>query len=930
LTDGWPLRDYISPGLRVVHPDEAFPHMRPGDIAAHPWKYLRRDVPHVWYADERYPEMGFLNRDEATLLHNIALQFAGKHALEIGSWLGWSTCHLALAGVVLDVIDPAHDDPEVLGSVEQSLVACGVRERVNLARGRSPESIAQLGRKWSLFFIDGDHGAPAPLRDALACLPFATEDCAFVFHDVAAPDVADAVRALAERGFHVVIYQTAQLMALAWRGDITPVAHVPDRDVAWQLPPHLVGLPISGVDFVPPARTTYPQLRDLLVDGEPSKPSVCIVTGELIGPFRNGGVGTAMTGLAETLADAGLRVTVLYTGAVWTPGVPLDKWRTHYAARGIDLVALTIAGMQSIAGPVKDRGFGIPWLVYRWLAEHPFDVIHFNDTAGDGSLSLAAKKCGLAFRDSLLVVALHSPSRWVLELNQILPSSLTLAAFDSAEKLSIASADLLWSPSRYLLDWIAARDYELPAQTCIQQYAIPRGEQSAPRQQSPVTELVFFGRLEERKGLRVFCNAVNLLRDELAQRGITVTFLGKPERCGGMPSLDYITRRAAAWTFPIQTQPNLGQHEALQYLAAGARLAVMPSPFDNSPCTVYEALQHGIPFLASRTGGIPELIDEKDRGRVLFEYSSESLRDALHDALEHGVRIARAATSQDETRRTWLAMHEQWRTLLPTHDDTAPAPLRLAAIIDHRAGDPIGLTLQSLSQYALMHRFIIINRSGEAMSLKNIDLLSDDPDLLETELAGIAEEAVLLIHSGVTMVPAAFDAMMRAFARTPVDGLLPAGRINEPRRSRIVPPLASTAFSLFEGVTFAGAMLMRREALIDAKRGRPLAADSPFMGLADYCVTRAKNIVPYPEPVFEHSVDVHIDVRSSLPARIAAYAEASPNDRYYMLAAGYSAVREVTPITSRRDLALGAVDFGLDALVRIGSRVVRRVRRWLT
>src|SRR5438045_9550025 len=153
-------RDYISPNLSVVRPDAVFPHMRPGDRIGHPWKYLRREVPHIWYADERFPLMGFLNRDEAILLHNIALQFKGRRALEIGSWLGWSTCHLALAGVHLDVIDPAHEDPAIRGSVEESLSRCGVRDRVHLAGGRSPESIARLDRKWSLFFIDGDHESP--------------------------------------------------------------------------------------------------------------------------------------------------------------------------------------------------------------------------------------------------------------------------------------------------------------------------------------------------------------------------------------------------------------------------------------------------------------------------------------------------------------------------------------------------------------------------------------------------------------------------------------------------------------------------------------------------------------------------------------------------------------------------------------------------
>src|SRR5947209_8730027 len=133
-------RDYISPGLRVVMPDAHFPLMRPGDRLSHPWKYLRREVPHHWYVDERYPLMGFMNRDEATILHNIALQFTGRPALEIGAWLGWSTCHLALAGVRLDVIDPAHADPEFRAVVERSLAGCGVSANVN----RSEEHTSEL------------------------------------------------------------------------------------------------------------------------------------------------------------------------------------------------------------------------------------------------------------------------------------------------------------------------------------------------------------------------------------------------------------------------------------------------------------------------------------------------------------------------------------------------------------------------------------------------------------------------------------------------------------------------------------------------------------------------------------------------------------------------------------------------------------------
>lgn len=938
-TTAWPLRDYISPGLRSVRPDDAFPRMRAGDALHHPWKYLRRDVPHLWYADERHPLMGFLNRDEAAVLHNIALQFAGKPALEIGSWLGWSTVHLALAGVELDVIDPAHDDPDFRALVAESLQRSGVADRVALHGGRSPEGIAALGKTWSLFFIDGDHEAPAPVRDALACLPYAADDCAFVFHDLAAPAVAAGLVALRERGFHVVVFQTAQIMGMAWRGNVAPLRHLPDPDVAWQLPPHLAGLPISGAHFEAPrdGRRRWRPLAEAIPSGEPSpRPAVCIVTGELIGPFKNGGIGTATTGLAETLAAAGLDVSVLYTGAIWSPDVNLAEWKRAYAVKGITLDAFSLSDTGKLAGVLRDRGFPAPWLVYRYLADRRFDVIHFNDCCGEASLALAAKKLGVAFGRSLLVVGLHSPSRWVLELNQTLPANVLFPAYDYAERATIAAADLLWSPSEYLLDWIVERGFDVPSSAFVQQYVMPGGDRVAdPREAAhgrtePPRELVFFGRLEERKGLRLFCNAIHLLRDELAVRGITVTFLGKPEKCAGLPSEEYVRRRAKEWRFPVQLLTDLGQPEALAYLGSGGKLAVMPSPFDNSPCTIYEALGLGIPFLAAHTGGIPELVHRDDRRHVLFEHSTEALRSSLLRVLEQGGWIARPSVPRADARRTWLALHEQWRDLLPPAAARGARAKSLAVIIDHPPGANINATLGSLMNMPALQRLIVLNRGGEALNVPSIDLLTADPGVLAQELSTIAEDAVLLLHSGVAVIRERIAAMLESLeCAADVDGLLPAGRIGYGRRARVVPSLGgSAAFSFFEGVTYTGALLMRREALVAAAAGREPAIDAPFLGLADFCVASPARIWPDPEPAVEREEDVRLDTRSSLPARIAAYgAAAVESDRYYMLAGGYAANLRHRRGSSR-ELALAAVNYGFGAAVRFGIRVARRVRRW--
>src|SRR5215203_1569622 len=119
-TDPLPPGDYVSPNLTIVRPDACFPNMTLGDRNAISWPWLRREIPHNWYVDRRAPIIGFLSRDEANLLYNLALPFAGKRALEIGCWLGWSAAHLALAGVQLDVIDPMLSRADFQQSVAQS------------------------------------------------------------------------------------------------------------------------------------------------------------------------------------------------------------------------------------------------------------------------------------------------------------------------------------------------------------------------------------------------------------------------------------------------------------------------------------------------------------------------------------------------------------------------------------------------------------------------------------------------------------------------------------------------------------------------------------------------------------------------------------------------------------------------------------------
>ncbi|MDQ2762027.1 MAG: class I SAM-dependent methyltransferase [Pseudomonadota bacterium] len=246
----FPPGDYVSSGYARIWADPFFPNMVAGERDRSDWPHLRREIPHNWYVDRRQPTVGFVSRDEAHILYNTARRYPGIPALEIGCWLGWSACHLALGGVTLDVIDPLLGLPDIYASVSGSLSQAGISDRVTLVPGVSPARVLELAglhrRGWNLFFIDGNHEPPGPLDDAKAVAACAPADALVLFHDLASPAVAEGLALLRARGWKTMLYQTMQIMGVAWRGSAQPVAHVPDPAVPWTIPDHLRSWPVCG------------------------------------------------------------------------------------------------------------------------------------------------------------------------------------------------------------------------------------------------------------------------------------------------------------------------------------------------------------------------------------------------------------------------------------------------------------------------------------------------------------------------------------------------------------------------------------------------------------------------------------------------------------------------------------------------------------
>lgn len=124
---------------------------------------------------------------------------------------------------------------------------------------------------------------------------------------------------------------------------------------------------------------------------------------------------------------------------------------------------------------------------------------------------------------------------------------------------------------------------------------------------------MFYGRLEERKGLHIFLDAIeNMLRET---RDFQVALIGGDPL--GQAS-GYLKRRAASWGCSLELYIGLNRDQALPTLANLTQpLVIVPSQTENQPYVVAEIAMARLPMISYDVGGT--------RGMLTLQTAQETL-----------------------------------------------------------------------------------------------------------------------------------------------------------------------------------------------------------------------------------------------------------------------------------------------------------------
>lgn len=188
---------------------------------------------------------------------------------------------------------------------------------------------------------------------------------------------------------------------------------------------------------------------------------------------------------------------------------------------------------------------------------------------------------------------------------------------------------------------------------------------AAPRQTSRV-RIMFMGRVIADKGADVLLRAATLLGpgdDATESPRAEIVVVGRPGFTPDAPLSDYeleLRRLAAASAVPVRFE-GFVPRTRLPDLLRGADVFVVPSKWpEPSGLVVGEALASGLPIVASRVGGIPELVG--DAGVLVPADDPVALAEALRALLADPGRRSALATAarQQALEHDWAW---SWRQL---------------------------------------------------------------------------------------------------------------------------------------------------------------------------------------------------------------------------------------------------------------------------
>ncbi|WP_020167624.1 MULTISPECIES: glycosyltransferase family 4 protein [Methylotenera] len=334
---------------------------------------------------------------------------------------------------------------------------------------------------------------------------------------------------------------------------------------------------------------------------------------------------------------------------------------------------------------------GIPWTrlekAFYWLKErvtwrNPLRYLAKIQNVASYGLRVAKQVAGFD------IVVIHNEPNLLLFLRK-LPSQklilhmhnehLTHAAFRWLYRRALRKADLVICVSAYIKNSATqifpehAHKFEVLFNATNPEVFKPYGEQAKQAINNIINfeddkiYLLYVGRLTAEKGVHILIEAFAQLLQSMPNARLIIT---------GSSFFEGATKTAYQQSLISHAKPvshaivftGFIPHEKLRYLYSAADLVVLPSIWqDPCPLVVLESMASGTCLVATKVGGIPEIIVNGKDGMLVEANNSHAITQCLLAILnepEKKSQIEQAARQKIESAYAWQHLVKKLETLL--------------------------------------------------------------------------------------------------------------------------------------------------------------------------------------------------------------------------------------------------------------------------
>lgn len=274
----------------------------------------------------------------------------------------------------------------------------------------------------------------------------------------------------------------------------------------------------------------------------------------------------------------------------------------------------------------------------RKLREIRPDVVHGQGTERDCAISAVLS----GFPN---VLTIHGNLRLIAEVTNVKPFSFGWLAA-RLESLTIPRSLGVVCITRYTRDAVAP----LARQTWVVPNAVDTRLFEVENKPDENRTILCVGYVCVRKNQNAFIRALD---DSALAKKAKFLFLGQAAKGDPYAEEFFQLVNARPWC----TYAGFADRDALRKYLQHASLLALPSLEDNCPMVVLESMAAGVPVVAARVGGVPDLVEDGKTGLFCDPLDPGSMRNAVERMLTNSTMASEMAKTAKSTARERFHPH---------------------------------------------------------------------------------------------------------------------------------------------------------------------------------------------------------------------------------------------------------------------------------